>query len=342
MLRINAPRLNRKIRRSFLSFAQPTLLLFLVFILSSCNKDQQDLPAIQQSVGRDVRLNDVIFLDNQRGFTCGGVKNEVGYIYKTIDGGNTWTEIILEHDFGMHCLFFLNDTTAWLGGDYLHFYKTTDAGLTWEFQWLSDQVPENEEDRPVIRGIQFLDSENGYFVGGEYYNSGVVYHTTDGGQNWTWNFYENDLRDLHVLDCEQAMFCGHGLALESSNCDNQQTDLGLYNKFYVAVHQFDEENIVLAGNEGGIYRSSDGGESWNEIVNPNSLLGRRAYINSMNFDGHIGFATGNDGLLLYSHDSGMSWEEYSLEGSPILLAVHSIGNKAWCSSIDGKIYTIEL
>lgn len=80
----------------------------------------------------------IIFLNQSTGFTCGGTGSGTPYLYKSIDGGNNWYELVTS--FG--CAFWgdisiLNQDTIWLvdsdglcGG----VFRTTNGGANWDRQ----------------------------------------------------------------------------------------------------------------------------------------------------------------------------------------------------------------
>lgn len=95
-----------------------------------------------------------------------------GSVEKSIDGGNTWSEVFVrdpEVSDVFNDIFFLNENIGYCGGDYLR--KTTDGGVTWE-----------KIDWPFydIIGVYFTTEDHGYVV----QRGGAVYETTNGGVTW--------------------------------------------------------------------------------------------------------------------------------------------------------------
>ncbi len=112
------------------------------------------------------RLTGIFFVDENTGWITGKYK-----IYKTDDGGETWTEykndFIIEPD----DILFINKLTGWIADGH-NLLKTTDGGKTF-----TRKVQGKFE---CIRDIFFLNENIGY-VGGIFPH---IYKTTDGGEKW--------------------------------------------------------------------------------------------------------------------------------------------------------------
>jgi len=125
-------------------------------------------------VSATATITGVTFLDATRGWAWG----DEGTVLRTIDGGSTWTTSTVATDAGtLRAGSFVDAQTGWVGGDDGLVMKTTDGGLTWVEQPLGTGEP--------VRGIAFVDAENGYVIGGEETaTAGFVVKTSDGGVTW--------------------------------------------------------------------------------------------------------------------------------------------------------------
>lgn len=160
----------------------------------------------------------------------GWLRGELGAVYHTLDGGDTWiAQKATAKKADISAMFFLNERIGWLalrpGGTVL---RTDSAGQTW-----------HELKMPIsglrLWSIHFVNSRRGWVTGSANtgtkpeHASGVLLHTNDGGESW------------------------------------QLRDLGEKEAFYNAVHFTDEEHGWLLGQK-SVYYTSNGGDSWNAVL----------------------------------------------------------------------------
>jgi photosystem II stability/assembly factor-like uncharacterized protein len=115
-------------------------------------------------------LKSIYFIDVNTGYAVGNN----GTILKTTDAGNTWlspnpvsiSNVLL-------CVYFTDANTGYISGGYMGgaIYKTTDGGISWNTQIMTDDP---------IPSIYFTDANTGYAVG----ISGLILKTTNGGSTW--------------------------------------------------------------------------------------------------------------------------------------------------------------
>ncbi len=153
--------------------------------------------------------------DNQTGFTAGWF----GYIYKTTDGGQTWTENRQDpsqywNDFTS--IFFNTPLNGHAVGKY-YYKSSTDGGETWN---LNTGVPIMGEFNKVC----FVDQNTGFIVG----DYGIIYKSTNGGISWfsqTSNT-DNNLKSISFQDLSNGIAVGdNGTILSTSNSGDTWTPL---------------------------------------------------------------------------------------------------------------------
>ncbi|MFI1745404.1 YCF48-related protein [Thalassobellus sediminis] len=148
-------------------------------------------------------LVEIHFLTEKIGFVSGR-NNSGATVLKTIDGGNTWTEIFNSNIIGEYVWklqIFENDTDIIFGSissispNIGKLIKTTDGGINWD----SFDAPEID-----IQAIGFI-SENHGWMGG---HTTGFYETIDGGQNWTNLNIGNNLNRIFIINSNLAYASG--------------------------------------------------------------------------------------------------------------------------------------
>ena len=233
-----------------------------------------------------------------------------GGVWKSIDGGASYTSIFDEHIQSIGCVTLdpnNPDQVIWVGtgetwtrnsvsvGDGI--YKSVDGGQNWKHMGLpkSDRIasivvnPKNSDEVWVaVVGSLWGDSEER-----------GVYKTTDGGTTWTKVFY---------VDAK-------------TGCSDLIMDPTNPNIMYASFWEFRRTgwSFSSGGNQSGLYKTTDGGKTWNKIHQgfPQGKLGRIA----------VAVAPSNSNILysvletekpelngLYrSEDAGKSWKHLNAD-----------------------------
>jgi len=236
-----------------------------------------------------------------------------GGVFKTEDSGVSWQPIFDEQSvlaIGDIEISKNNTDLIWVGtgeadayrvhaGDGV--FKSEDGGITWESKGLSNAA---------TVGKVKLDPNNDdiIFVAamGPIYRSSEdrgIYRSKDGGDNWTKVLYIDDYTG------------GIDIALHPSNS----------NIIYASMweREFTENLSVYGGPNSGLYRSLDGGDTWEELENglstSNTISKIKVEIAPSNpnvvYSLYIN-AAGNIEGFYYSNDGGDSWEERNSEQLP--------------------------
>jgi photosystem II stability/assembly factor-like uncharacterized protein len=155
------------------------LALSLVVALASCRAAVR--PASPTSSSDDLLVGlRTIDVGKMVAFTATAV-------LKTVDGGETWSDISPMSHPPVRGLFFLDSSNGWLAtsaDDRAQVYRTTDGGRSWEINTLSEAYP----DGFGTPNFAFLDRLHGWVTvplpTSAAFAVSRVYHTTDGGQSW--------------------------------------------------------------------------------------------------------------------------------------------------------------
>jgi hypothetical protein len=108
-----------------------------------------------------------------------------GGIYKTTDGGATWT---FSNSIGAYDIFFTDVNNGCAIGYGYDIWKTINGGTTWTKQY--DNIGLNRSN-----AIYFSDANTGYAVGGDSFNSSIL-KTVNGGITWSEKYSSSVLSTL--------------------------------------------------------------------------------------------------------------------------------------------------
>lgn len=253
-------------------------LLATSCFLSSFILAQIGLEPLPNSPVASWRHDDVWFVNEQVGWIC----NVDGEIWKTEDGGDSWTQQA-DQATSFRCITFADELNGWAGNlgpggwaptsDSNVIYSTYDGGLTWNpAENITGPAPQG------ICGIQAVDDIHVYAVG-RWLGPPYFMRTTDGGNTWD----SQDLSDL---------------------C-NELIDL----KFFTPDSGF------IAGGDGNghavLYLTTDGGDSFEEYYETEGAHFWKMEYNSDTF-GYVSVWDEQNDLpshYIKTMDGGVTWED---------------------------------
>jgi photosystem II stability/assembly factor-like uncharacterized protein len=194
---------------------------------------------MRQSRMGEESLNAVHFTSAQHGWAAG----ESGSVWRTTDGGSTWTLVATLGRISVVQLYFADADRGWLTAqmrgseaDETVLFQTSDGGCHWTEQKLSG----------IVR-VYSANAQNGWAVG----RHAALFRTTDGGAEWK------------PYDGIEDLF---GAQVEGLN----------HNFGFSDVNFTDAEHGWVVGNFygrtrthiGGLFATSDGGNTWKRVPLP--------------------------------------------------------------------------
>lgn len=282
----------------------------------------------------NARINKSIWLDANTGFICGGEKNTKGFIYQTTDGGSSWQNVFSSDSKSLYDIFFVNDTIAYCCGDKLFLLKSKDNGKTWkEVEYAF--VPEYFNYVPlrcIFGNYRFL-----MIIGGENYDTGNALWLENDNLRWVWHF-DHEFRTGLNFNTENYLLCGYGNCFKTTDYGYNYTPTKLAGDYFTSSATINDKLGYACGYNGGIFKTTDAGASWEMIVDANKLSKKRKHFNGMCFiDANNGWVVGDEGVIMQTTD-GKTWKELEPIGKTDLLSiVKDKSNNLVISTADGKL-----
>ncbi len=190
---------------------------------------------------------------------------------------------------------FPNDFTGWAVGDSGLVMKTTNSGLKWSRQIISDSK---------LNNVKFIDSYTGWIVS----DKGEIFKTTSGGDTWDRQRTgtTRGLYALWFLNASTGWAAGDtGTFLKTTDGGQiWETSLPFKARRFLTFY-FLNTNIgwfTYSDKPGGLAKTTDGGESWTLIHN----FGHPQY-GIYFFNELTGYSCGGSYTLFKTTDGGYNW-----------------------------------
>ncbi|MDH6254088.1 photosystem II stability/assembly factor-like uncharacterized protein [Chryseobacterium sp. H1D6B] len=247
----------------------------------------------------------IVFPSQNVGFANKGF----GSMFKTTDGGQTWTELPYSvyhaETYGMQ---FFDENNGFTVGQNGAVYKTTDGGTSW--QWISPTSIYGYNNDINLNGLYFFDSQNAVCVG----NNGRIIKTQNGGTSWTnYSPTYDVINELHFVNASKAYSkTNMGEFFKTQDGGNS------WQKVQYPPHQsysggfiFPSENVgySIGTNQGLVYKTIDGGMTWtSSTLIPYESLYSLSFLNE-----NVGFVSGgyNDSGIFKTTDGAATWQKIS-------------------------------
>ena len=318
-----------------------TLFVMFFTFFSACKKENHITDYTIIDIKVNATLKKIIFINDSTGYLCGGKKNDFGIIYKSTDSGNSWYSIYLDNNKSINDIFFISDSLGYACGDELLLIKTTNGGQTW-YKAYDYSFSNWQEYVTPLQSIWFLNKDTGFVSGGDNYYKGVICKTFNGGLDWTFQSLDNEQKSIFFNNNQTGYFSGYGIIYKTDNGGKNLDILDIDGDSFVSVFFVNSNNGFAAGYNGGIYKTTDAGNSWKAVLKGNSLFKERININNIRFiNNNSGYAVGNNGLLLTTNNSGNDWSKKIIDKNLNLYSIFvNNHNEAFISADNGKIIKI--
>lgn len=260
-------------------------------------------------------LNEIYLFDDLNGMALSGNHN-----FFTEDGGNNWTEQYQVMGGTTHIEGFdaFNDSAGFAVGAWGRIVKTTNMGNDWE-------RIDNSTSHPYY-GIGFFDELNGLAILEPTYDNHIMM-TNDGGYSW----FEKQINvgsNLYDISLP-SVTVGYLLAnkndklVKTINGGHDWTILNLpetIDGYYNTIQFLDEQIGYVCGTYGQIFKTTDGGLTWNDkSISSQPFLRGMSFINE-----NEGWLIDYYGKVIKTTTGGSSYSFQTLEDNNITYTPISI------------------
>lgn len=295
-------------------------------------------------------LTDLSFATAETGWAVGS-----GQVLLTRDGGRSWREVfetrLRRYGLAPWKVCAVSPATCWviglLSGSDVYCCYTRDAGRRWQVQKFPPGFFPN--------ALSFAGAKRGWIVGDDkdyFSRAGKILVTNDGGRSWDEIELGLEGRPTKVQFCADG---GRGWLIESrlsadgerissllhasADGGRQWQRVAAFRRDIFSLYALDTETLFVAGEDGFVAVSSDGGGNWERL---NTRC--RGNINSLCFyDRSLGFALSDFGLFLLTTDGGATWQRVKeLKHAGNMIAAHFLSKKLALVVSSFGIYRLEL
>lgn len=329
-----------------------TLTTYIILsLLVSCGQDEHWRTISPK--GLEGRFNDILFTNDSTGWIVGSkmelsLKNQDAIIYKTVDGGRTWTPTLI----GKGSFQFIRHVNDTLFG-VKHVFnkdsyeevnssitKSTDNGRTWN---------EISEIHGMIKQVSFTNSEVGYSIAKDNEsnaNDWRLLKTSDGGVNWRHLTTINNVQSGVVIDKFLVInrYQGASLLIYDTQRDTSFTEMFPDNFKSELITKDKNENVWIIGSDNAnfVLLKRERAGNFRKIVFDEISKGQPhdfyTYVDIA--DNRIYLITGDGGSIVgvtkrffISEDLGKTWNEEEIPFNLIVEPICFGNGKIW--SYDG-------
>lgn len=291
------------------------LLLCVLVLIGSCNKDEITLITQQINSNTNYELSSIFYATDSVVYAAGGSEYGIGVIIRSTDGGYTWStpDSIMPKE--IYALYFFNAADGVAGGFNSYWTSTTDSGKTYSTANASNWVS--------INAIGFMNQNVGIKVGGDGIANGYIATTINGGNNWNYYSVPGNLTALEYVDSNNVFTSGYGEVYKSEDGGLSFQATEARGDFFLGLDFPTPNTGYFAGFEGMILKTTDDGNSFSKVRKGNAPFAKRVHFETIKFwDEDNGFVAGAAGVMYKTSDGGKTWEEVKPFTSETLRAIH--------------------
>ena len=220
-------------------------------------------------------------------------------IIRTTNGGSLWTSYLYpDSNLFLNSIYFTDHNNGYLVGTNGTLLYTSNAGSNWTRGIIDSGLVLGFP----VEEVKFVDSQNGYAVGGAFDIAGVVWKTTNAGRSWRTQIVGPEpMNDLHIFDFDNILCAGGDFEYGSSTLKTSTAgsvwnyhELGVFGIANSIGARTKSEIWISLGIIDSFLVSTNGGGNWRLTATPNNYgIYNIFFLDSLN-----GWAIGNNGAIL--------------------------------------------
>lgn len=269
-------------------------ILFLTLMVYGCAKDE--LPLLWETLPTGLQADLLAMETDGTGtvWIAGGRSWTSGGVWHSEQHGADLREA-LRTEKALLALHLGSDGSLIASGVDGHVWNKT-PGMGWAYRHF--------ERWGTTRAIGMLSPDRALFAGGEGFDEGFAYWIEGSNGPYGDAAFLHRMNGVGIADSQSAVIVGYGIALMTSDAGNSWKTLELKGDHFMTVHFPTRDTGFIAGYEGSIHRSVDGGHTWQQLRDP----GNGPRFRCIRFrDSRTGFAAGDDGAAWLTRDGGAQW-----------------------------------
>jgi len=282
------------------------LLLFLtgLALFCSCKRDQLEFQRAWKIESHTTyKLNNIAFLDDTTCVIGGGSTFYSSVMLRSTDGGYTFTtDSSADAPKEMYGLGISADGSVCLSGIDGCVLQSKNKGKTWQFHRINNWL--------VNRGGCFFTPDTGIFVSTVLQRQCSITRVDSAFNIIDEQTFQFGLNNLYMTDANTGYAIGYGVIMKTADRGTTWKYLTVKGDNFTAMDIHGNE-IWTCGSAGGIYHTTDAGDSWERLRNGNDISLPGYMLRCILFtDAMHGWAAGDDGKVMYTNNGGHNWIDY--------------------------------
>jgi photosystem II stability/assembly factor-like uncharacterized protein len=307
-------------------------------VLKTTNAGESWTQVHHDTIAIPVTNEGLDFINENIGFVVGKLDNNVDVIYKTTDGGLSWSTT-QNHAFqNLNCIGFADDQHGAAGGNKSAVLYTSDQGVSWQLATV------NTTDQLDIKAIKFYNGLNGIAVG-----TSIVLKTSDGGAIWNRVIMPSNYSFTSVYYSGSTFYSAGGKYCLKSTDDgntwqNFMDTVFTVQNYFTSLYSIamDQSGYLWLSGGSGIITNSPVTGIVKDAVDPNLFSLDQNYPNPFNPSTNISFTNNKHGFVTLKLFDILGREVRVLYKGELAAGTHKFNFNAGSLASGIYIYSLQL